>query len=162
MPAGAPEKYEFTAPEGASAFDDTVMATYGEAARELNLTQEGAQALLSKVGPVIQAQQMAKLTEFYADIGGMPDTWAEKLKADKEIGGPELDANMVIGIKARDLGGPEFVNMLNKTGLGNHPALVKTFIKIGKALSEDKFVPNGGGASKELSTAQKLYGSPTK
>lgn len=157
-PAGAPEKYEFKAPEGASAFDDTVLATYSDAARELNLTQEGAQALLAKVGPVIQAQQMAKLTEFYADIGGMPDTWADQMKADKELGGDKLDANLAIAKKAMDLGGPAFVTMLNKTGLGNHPELIRTFHRIGKSLSEDKFVPNGGGAGTQLTAAQKLYG----
>ena len=157
-PPGAPEKYEFKAPEGAAAFDDTVLATYGDAARELNLTQEGAQALLTKVGPVIQAQQMAKLAEFYKDIGGMPDTWADQLKADKEIGGDNLAANMAIGVKARDLGGPEFVKLLDKTGLGNHPALVKTFIKIGRSLSEDKFIPGGNASTEAPTAAQRLYG----
>lgn len=159
-PPGAPEKYDFKAPEGASAFDDTVLTAFGESARELNLTQEGAQALLTKVGPVIQAQQMAKLTEFYADIGGLPDTWAEQLKADKEVGGANLAANMAIGVKARDLGGPEFVKLLDKTGLGNHPALVKTFIKIGKSLSEDKFISGGAASEAPKSRASVMY--PTK
>lgn len=157
-PPGAPEKYDFKAPEGASAFDDTVLTAFGDSARKLNLTQDGAQALLAEVGPVIQAQQMAKLTEFYADIGGLPDTWAEQLKADKEIGGANLAANMAIGVKARDLGGPEFVKLLDKTGLGNHPALVRTFIKIGKSLSEDKFISGGNASTEAPTAAQRLYG----
>lgn len=135
-----------------------MLATYGEAARELNLTQEGAQALLTKVGPVIQAQQHAALTEFYSDIGGLPDTWEAQVKADKEIGGDALGANLAIAAKARDLGGPEFVKLLNKTGLGNHPAVIKTFLKIGKSLSEDKFITGGNASTEAPTAAQRLYG----
>lgn len=157
-PAGAPEKYEFKAPEGASAFNDTVLTSFGEAARELNLTQDGAQALLSKVGPVIQAQQQAALTEFYSDIGGLPDTWEAQVKADKEIGGDKLAANLAIAAKARDLGGPEFAKLLNKTGLGNHPAVIRTFLKIGQSLSEDKFITGGNASTEAPTAAQRLYG----
>lgn len=159
-PAGAPEKYEFKAPEGASAFDDTVLGAYGDAARELNLTQEGAQALLTKVGPVIQAQQVAKLTEFYSDIGGLPDTWATQVQADKELGGADMDAKLAVAAKARDLGGPEFVKMLNKTGMGNHPEMIRTFYRIGKSLSEDKFVQGGTASSASRTRADIMY--PTK
>lgn len=157
-PAGAPEKYEFAAPEGATAFNDTVLTTFGDVARELNLSQDGAQAILSKVGPVIQAQQQAALTDFYKDIGGLPDTWDAQVKADKEIGGEKLGENLAIAAKARDLGGPEFVKLLNKTGLGNHPAVIKTFLKIGRSLSEDKFIPGGNASTEAPTAAQRLYG----
>jgi hypothetical protein len=45
---------------------------------------------------------------------------------------------------------------LNTTGLGNHPDLVKTFVKIGKAMSEDGMVD--GSNQGQLSAAKVLYG----
>ena len=39
---GAPEKYEFKAPEGRN-FDNEVINTFSEVAKELNLSQESAQ-----------------------------------------------------------------------------------------------------------------------
>lgn len=143
-PLGAPEKYDFKAPEGTAAFDDKVLGSFGEVAKALNMPQEAAQSILDKVAPVIQQQQLAALTEWYSDIGGLPGTWADAVKADKEIGGEKLAENLAVAAKARDLGGPEFVKLLNKTGLGDHPAVIKTFVKLGRMLSEDKFVPASG------------------
>jgi hypothetical protein len=155
----APEKYEFKAPEGASAFDDKVIETYAGVAKDLNLTQEQAQSVLDKVGPVIQARQMEALKTFYEPLGGMPDTWEAQTKADKEIGGDKLNENLAIATKVRDLGGPDFVKVLNATGLGNHPAIVKTFVRFGKLLSEDKFVAGDRGARTPRSQEDRLYGT---
>jgi hypothetical protein len=59
----------------------------------------------------------------------------------------------------RDLGGPDFVKVLNATGLGNHPAIVKTFVRFGKLLSEDKFVAGDRGARTPRSQEDRLYGT---
>ena len=44
---GAPESYAFNAPEGAT-LDEAVTGAFGEVAKELNLTQDGAQKVLDK------------------------------------------------------------------------------------------------------------------
>lgn len=155
-PEGAPEQYEFVAPEGHK-FDDEVLAKYSEVAKELDLSQEKAQKMLDTLAPVVNARQMAQVEEFYSDIGGMPDKWADAAKADKEFGGDKLPENMAFVKKAMDtFGTPELRNLLNKTGIGNHPELVRAFYRAGKAISEDSFV--GGGASTgNAKDARNLY-----
>lgn len=153
----APEKYEFQAPEGVQ-FDAEILGKYSEVAKSLNLTQDAAQKVLSEVVPAMQAQSMKALSEFYKDIGGLPETWADQVKADKEIGGDKLNDTLAAAAKARDaFGGPELVKLLDKTGLGNNPTLIRAFAKIGKAISEDRFV-GGSAPTKGSDPASKLYG----
>src|SRR5699024_4618525 len=74
----APESYEaFTAPEGQE-FDAEIMDTFGEAAREADLTQDQAQAFLDKMSPALQQRQMAQLDS-------MREQWAEQSRNDKDL-----------------------------------------------------------------------------
>mgnify|MGYP000700477353 CR=1 FL=1 len=51
--------------------------------------------------------------------------------------------------KALDtFGTPEFRTLLNESGLGNHPEMIRMMFRAGKAISEDKFVPAGSGSPK--------------
>lgn len=38
---------------------------------------------------------------------------------------------------AKEIGGKELVDLLDQTGLGNHPVILKAFAKLGKSLAED-------------------------
>lgn len=137
---GAPEKYEFKPAEGQE-LDAAALEQFEPIARELNLTNEQAQKMVdlygTKIMPMVQQQQVEawqKTTE----------QWAADVKADKEIGGDKLTANLSAAQRALEqFGDPELKEYLDSTGLGNHPALVKAFIKVGKAMSEDKVVTGG-------------------
>lgn len=132
-PEGAPETYEFKAPEGQE-LDTEFVKVYSEVAKELNLTQENAQKLIDKVSPVIQQQQMAR-------IEALRTEWADQSKSDKEFGGEKLEENLGIAKQALDkFGSNELKDLLNASGLGNHPELIRFFVKAGKALSADTFV----------------------
>lgn len=152
-PEGAPEKYEFKPAEGQE-LDTAALEQFEPIARELNLTNEQAQKMVdlygTKIMPMVQQQQAEawqKTTE----------QWAADVKADKEIGGDKLTANLSSAQRALDLfGTPELKEYLEGTGLGNHPELVKTFIKIGKAMSEDGMVD--GSNQGQRSAAEVLYG----
>jgi hypothetical protein len=53
--------------------------------------------------------------------------------------GSDFDVNIQAAQKGvRAFGGDELADVLESSGLGNHPALVETFANIGKALGEDK------------------------
>lgn len=150
---GAPEKYEFKPAEGQE-LDTAALEQFEPIARELNLSNEQAQKMVdlygTKILPMVQQQQAEawqKTTE----------QWAADVKADKEIGGDKLTANLSAAQRALDLfGTPELKEYLNTTGLGNHPDLVKTFVKIGKAMSEDGMVD--GSNQGQRSAAEVLYG----
>tara|TARA_R100001082_G_C4365710_1_gene161806 strand:+ start:777 stop:1592 length:816 start_codon:yes stop_codon:yes gene_type:complete len=45
---------------------------------------------------------------------------------------------------ALEFGGEELVNLLDSTGLGNEPAVIKAFANIGKAIANDEIIGGGG------------------
>lgn len=137
----APEKYEFKLPDGIQ-LDDKGIGAFSEVAKELNLTQDAAQKVLDKMGPVIAGRHAEVLTQAKAQ-------WVEAAQTDKEYGGEKLAENLAVAKKALDtFGSPELRTLLNESGLGNHPELIRAFFRAGKAISEDKFVPATGGSPK--------------
>lgn len=149
---GAPEKYEFTAGEGVE-LDSEALKDFEPVARDLNLTNEQAQKLVDAYPKILAGVQQRQAEAWQKQTEG----WAETVKADKEIGGDKLTANLSAAQRALDqFGTPELKEYLNATGLGNHPDLVKTFVKIGKAMSEDGMVT--GKESGQRSAAEVLYG----
>ena len=149
---GAPEKYEFTAGEGIE-LDTEALKDFEPVARDLNLTNEQAQKLVDAYPKILAGVQQRQAEAWQAQT----EQWAADVKADKEIGGDKLTANLSAAQRALDLfGTPELKEYLNTTGLGNHPDLVKTFVKIGKAMSEDGMVD--GSNQGQRSAAEVLYG----
>ena len=138
-PEGAPEKYEFKAPEGQS-YDSEIIETYSEIAKEFNLSQEKAQKMLDVVGPKLAERQAAQ-------IQAVHEQWIESAKSDKEFGGDQLPQNLGVAKKALDTwGNPALRTLLNESGIGNHPEVIRFMVNAGKSLSEDKFVGSSPGA----------------
>lgn len=145
-PQGAPDKYEFKLPEGVQ-LDDKGTTAFSEVAKELNLSQDAAQKVLDKMGPVIAGRHAEALSQAKAQ-------WVEATQNDKEYGGEKLSENLAVAKKALDtFGSPELRTLLNESGLGNHPEIIRAFFKAGKAISEDKFVPATGGSPKGTKAA---------
>lgn len=150
-PEGAPEKYDFTAAEGVE-LDSEALNDFEPVARDLNLTNEQAQKLVDAYPKILAGVQQRQAEAWQKQTEG----WAEKVKADKDIGGDKLPANLSAAQRALDqFGTPELKEYLSATGLGNHPDLVKTFVKIGKAMSEDGMVT--GSKTTTQSVAQRMY-----
>ena len=154
LKAGAPEVYEFKAAEGQT-FDPEFVKSYSEVARELNLTQEAAQTMIDKVGPVLAQQQAAQIAQVRND-------WAEASKVDAEFGGTKFNENLAIAKQSIDkFATPEFKQMLDDTGLGNHPEWIRYCYRVSKAFSPDNFEgghKEGGAATNDFnSMASKLY-----
>lgn len=132
-PEGAPEAYEFVPPEG-HVLDDGVIGKFSEVAKELNLSQTNAQKVLDVMAPAIAERQQAALQTMTAE-------WADSARADKEFGGDKLDENLAIAKTALEkFATPEFRTLLNDTGLGNHPEVLRVFVRAGKAISPDTVV----------------------
>ena len=134
-----PEKYEVKV-EGFDV-DATLIDALTPVFKKHNLTKGAVQELAAAYAPVIKAQMeasdKAKLDAWKAEIDG----W--KTESTKMLG---ADAPKELAYAARFIdkfGGKELRQLLNDTGLGNHPEAIKAFIKAGKAISEDAFVdPN--------------------
>lgn len=146
----APEKYDLKAAEG-STLNPEVQALFETVAKELDLPNAAAQKLVETMGPKIAQAQAAQFAQIQAD-------WTTQAKGDKEFGGDNLNANLAVAKKALDtFGTPELKTLLNETGLGNHPEIIRAFVRAGRAISPDKFVPAGGGSNTPRDPAKTLY-----
>ena len=72
--------------------------------------------------------------------------WEEASRNDPDFGGEKLQENLAIANRALEAYDPqgEIRAMLAETGYGNHPALVRFFLAIGRDLSPDRMVGAGG------------------
>lgn len=146
----APEAYEdFSLPEGME-MDADVLGEFKNLAKELNIPQAKAQQLID-----FQTQLATKQAEEYqAAVTKQSQEWAASIKNDPEIGGENYDKSVASAIKViQSFGDPALTELLNQSGLGNHPALFKFCHRISAAISEDKFVLSGSQADapKEMS-----------
>jgi hypothetical protein len=148
---GAPEAYEeFTMPEGIE-LDATISDEFKGVAKELNLSQDQAQKVVD-----LAAQMRQRDVETIIETR---QSWIDETKADKEIGGDKLEATLSVAKRALDAhGSPQFIELLNQSGLGNHPEVVRFMAKVGRTVAEDKVVGGGNGAVPQHHTiAKKLF-----
>lgn len=60
--------------------------------------------------------------------------------------GKDLNRNIEMASGAvKEFGGQELINFLNQSGLGDHPVVIDTFLRIGKQMQEDS-IPFGKGS----------------
>lgn len=146
-----PEAYEFKLPEGVTMDADT-SAELTAIAKEFKLDQGEAQKV-ADLGAK-QAQRWAEQQQ--NAIAQQVAEWAQQASADKEIGTPE---NLAVAKKALDTFGNDALReLLNTSGLGNHPEIIRAFFKAGKAIAEDQVVTGGAGpAAAPKSVASVLY-----
>lgn len=153
--AVAPE-YKFVAPEGVE-FDAPSLEKFTALAKELNLSPENAQKAVDLVSQM-EVQRVQQHTE---TVKG----WLSAVKADAELGGDKLAENLAVAKKTFSLlpeaMATELKGLLNQTGLEAHPVFFRLFHAVGKALSEDKFVPSGRAAAPPKTQAERLYPSST-
>ena len=122
----------FDLPEGV-AFDEQGATEFKAMVKELKLQPDAAKKLADLAASRARAQHEAH--------AALLESWTESVKTDKEIGGEKLAENLAVAKRAVDTFGSQALkDLLNQTGLGNHPEVVKAFIKAGKAISEDGFV----------------------
>lgn len=164
-PADTPAiEYEaFVLPDGIE-MDQAALERAVPVLKSMGLPQDKAQSLVDLYASELQAGIAAALTpERMAEyeqqvVADRATRWAEDVKADKEIGGANLDqTHKLIEKGIRAFGTPELAKALNDTGLGNHPELVRLFRKIGMSTGEDQsgLPPAGGGA--EIPFEQRMY-----
>lgn len=155
-PEGAPEAYaDFKLADGLQMDVETLDAFKG-LAKELNISQGKAQQIIDMQAALEvkreQAETDARLKQSQA--------WADEVKNDPDIGGERYQASVETAVKViQAFGDPTLTGLLNDSGLGNHPALVKFCHRIGKAISEDKFVlPGSQSSTGRKSNEEVFYG----
>ena len=97
--------------------------------------------------PAKEASEFLRRSEIYQTIlqEKTAEAWAEASRTDPEFGGAQFDANLAVAKKSYDMfASDELKGILEQTGYGNHPEVLRLFHKIGKMMGEDTFV---GGTS---------------
>lgn len=144
----APADIEVKLPEGVEA-DAGLMDAFKAKAKELGLDSAKAQGLVDVYVKALtdssqrQAQAAAQRSE----------AWMGEVKADKELGGANLQASLAAARKAVQwAGGDELRQAIDELGIGNHPRLFRAFARFGQALAEDSIKVGGANPGAPAST----------
>lgn len=160
-PEGAPETYaDFTAPEGYE-IDKEALAPMLTVFKDLNLTQDSAQKLLTEYWKMEQSRADASAQS----VLDLRAEWRGQVQKDFGSG---LEAAKTTISRAIDTyldpaDATAFREAMNFTGAGDHPAFLKAFHKLAQLVGEGTHVrggnpsPHGNPKSQPKSAAQIMY-----
>ncbi|KAA0020728.1 peptidase [Salinicola corii] len=152
----APEAYDFKLPEGFEGeLNQDAIGEFEPIARELDLNQEQAQKLVDIYTRQSQAAHQKQIEQYRET----QEQWVKDLKSDAEFGGAKFDANIKHAQRAiQEFGNDGIKSLLDQSGLGNNPDVVKMFAVIGKRMAEDS--PGQGterSSQREVPLEERLY-----
>jgi hypothetical protein len=140
---GKPEKYDYSQvqlPEN-YCYDENLLNEFNELAGKYNLSQRGADELMS------MAVKLTQLTgENYSKAMAEQqrqtiENYKRTLVNDREIGGVNFDKTMrTANIAYTQFADDEVQNLLQASGLNCHPKIVKMFYEIGKKMQNDNIL----------------------
>ncbi len=152
----APVAYELKLPEG-SPLDKAKVDEIVAFAKEHKISPEVAQKILERDSNAIANYEKAQSEAF----SQQSKKWVDQIQSDKEMGGVEFKNSVEIAHRVmKRFGSPEFGQELERSGLGNHPELLRLAYRVGKELKimDDKFVDAPRGAANlDKSTQEVLY-----
>lgn len=158
--------YDLTLPEGeeyeGKSIDKDALALATPIMKEAGVTQEQAQKLLPAMIGMRQhwVEQDQKAT--LDSAAQQRADWLKEAKADETVGGKNWNESMALSARALDaLGHPKgspFRELMDASGLGNHPSMIKVFRQVGELVGEDGVIRGGSISTKQLSDAEKMYG----
>lgn len=156
-----PDAYELTAGEGLVIHPADVDAAT-PIFKELGLSNDQANKLMPVAAQFAQRIGDQFNQQILDNVMTERKAWLATAEADPEIGGPQWKGSIVTAAKALDgLGfekGSPFRVLLDDSGLGNHPEMIRAWVKVGKAIGEDaKFPRSDSNAPQPKSHAQTLY-----
>lgn len=159
-----PEKYELKLPEG-SLLDPSTIEKISAYAKEKGLSNEAAQEALERESEAVASHHEAQMKQVEDIRAG----WVKDCETDKEIGGENFKQNVELASRLLEKVNPAIKPLLNESGLGNHPEIVRTVVRLVKmtGFSEDQFI-NPGAKTSGVETngpddiAAKMYPSMVK
>jgi hypothetical protein len=154
----APEEYsDFNLPEGFETLDETMLKEAAPLFKEAGLSQEQAQQFVDLYANSIKSQSEST-SKAFTDVNN------ENKKAimeHAEFGGNELKSSLVHTARAIDVvmgdNAKDFKDLLDQSGLGNHPLMFELLTKVGKSIKEDGIV-DGQKTSPKKDQATIMYG----
>lgn len=140
-----PQAYtDFSIPEGVNINQDA-LKKFIPLAKQLGADQETAQSIIDIGVELVSAQQQQQ----QEGITKMREQWVNEISGDPEIGGEKLEEHLNMAnnaLKAIDPNG-ELGKILKSTGLGDHPAMIRSFVNLAKKIGDDSLVTGGTPAN---------------
>lgn len=148
-----PSSYEpFALPEGVT-IDTAALEVAQSLFAEARLSQPQAQKFVD-----LYTAKMNELTQ--RQVAAAEDrqaAWVAEVKNDPELGGRRFEAARAAAQKAlARFGTPELRQTLNDLWVGNNPQLFRFFVRVGRAMAEDRYAGAASGAARP-SAAETLY-----
>lgn len=162
---GAPEKYELKIADALAekgvTFDTDAFEAVEPVFRKMGLSNDEAQEFVDhyaeKVLPKLAERTDAAMLD---RAKAQRKEWRDAFEADPEIGGDNRDASLSAAARAFDhyglKKGEGFRLLLDESGLGDHPDVIRTFARVGRDLAEGGF-ERGDPVPQQKSAEQKLY-----
>lgn len=155
-----PDQYRLTAPEGLS-LDPVALELATPVFRELGLSNDQANKLMPVAGEFAQGVIERHQRQLLGQVQTERKAWLDSARSDPEIGGQHWSTTIGTAARALDaLGfgkGSAFRALLDESGLGNHPEMIRAFQRVGKAIGEDGFERSSGIPHSKRDRAETLY-----
>jgi len=156
-----PVTYEpFELPQGVEV-DSAALEEAQSLFAEARLSQPQAQKLVDlyagKMNELVQRQIATQISAAQS----RQTAWVAEVKNDPELGGRRFEQARAAAQRALNrFGTPELRRTLDELWVGNNPQLFRFFVRVGQAVSEDRYA--GTRSSAPTSAADTLYPQQTK
>ena len=118
--------------------DPNLQTKFFEEAHRVGLNKQQAAALIRW-----QAEQVKDTMDMSSQEAEMALSKAQDTMR-REFGKAYDEKMNMAQNAAKEFGGEELMELFDKTGLGNEPAVIKAFAKIGQAIANDEIIGGGG------------------
>jgi hypothetical protein len=131
-------------------------------ATETKLSQEHGQKYVDLYNKGLHETVSKIEASMQAEVKASHEKWRADTKADAEIGGAKLNESVATAGKAiARFATPAFKQLLNESGLGDHPEVIRAFYKVGLLISEDNLGGKATAVTTPKSNSEVLYGPST-
>lgn len=170
-PAPLPTYEAFTLPEGIT-FDSDKLTEFTKELAEFEVKNKADHAEVQAFGQKLMDRHIAEVQQTAERIQNLyteawekqKSDWKEAFEKDPEIGGNRQQTSVNAAVEfIRTHGGSteqqaEFRKLMDTTGIGNHPAMIRLFAKANTAFSEGKPLPATAPTQQSQSKVAKRYG----
>lgn len=148
MPAGGYSFDGLEVEEGLE-IDQPTAEAFAKIAEEVGLSQDAFNTVYNKLMPYLNQRQEEQLQE-------LRTKFFEDARNDSEIGGSKYKENLSLARQAfKKFVDPETAELLQASGLDCHPGLIRAFVNVGRAISNDAVVR--GEAVKQRDPAKAFF-----
>ena len=129
-------------------FDNELQTKFFEEAHRIGLNKQQAGVLIRWQAEQAQGGIEARTQESELALEKATDTMRKEF-------GKAYDEKLTLAKgAAQEFGGDELISLLDRTGLGNEPAVIRAFANIGKAIANDEIIGGGGRQGFMMSPAE--------